>query len=43
MCIVREAAMFWHERQMRAKINAAVAGVQEEVAAGRFQWNVCDV
>ena len=41
--IVREAAVFWHERQMRAKINAAVAGVQEEVAAGRLQWNVCDV
>ena len=41
--IVREAAVFWHERQMRAKINAAVAEVQEEVAAGRLQWNVCNV
>ena len=28
---------------MRAKINAAVADVQEEVAADRLQWNVCDV
>ena len=41
--IVREAAVFWHSRQMRAEINAAIAEVQEEVAAYRLQWNVRDV
>ena len=41
--IVREAAVFWHERQMRAKINAAVADIPEEVAAYRLQWSVRDV
>ena len=40
---VREAAVFWQERQMRAKINSAVAEVKEEVAAGRLRWNVSDV
>ena len=41
--VVREAAVFWHERQMRAKINSAVAEVAEEVAADRLHWNVADV
>ena len=36
--IVREAAIFWAERDMRAKINAAVADVREEVRAGRLKW-----
>ena len=41
--VVREALVFWHERQMRTKINAAVAEVREEVRAGRLKWCQRDV
>ena len=41
--IVREAWFFWQELHMRAKINTAAAEVNEEVAAGRLQWNFHDV
>ena len=41
--VVREARVFWHERQMRTKINAAVAEVREEVRAGRLKWCQRDV
>ena len=41
--IVREAGHFWRTCNMRAKVNAAVADVRTEVAAGRLQWNQSDV
>ena len=37
--IVREAAQFWNELQMRDKINSAVAEVREEARAGRLRWS----
>ena len=41
--IVREAGAFWKELGMRTKVNAAVAAVRAEVAAGRLQWTESDV
>ena len=41
--IVREAATFWKEQDMRAKVNAAVAEVREEVAQKRLTWCYNDI
>ena len=41
--IVREAAAFWAELGMRAKINFAVKEIREEHSAGRIGWSVEDV
>ena len=36
--IVREAATFWKELDMRRKVNSAAAKVREEVQQGRMSW-----
>ena len=41
--IVREAGVFWNERVMRPKINAAVADVRERVRQGRLSWTEAHV
>ena len=41
--IVREAGVAWNDLGMRAKVNAAVAQVKHEHAAGRLKWCVRDV
>ena len=40
---VREADVFFKELDMRTKLNAAVADVREEAAAGRLRWTMSDV
>ena len=37
--IVKEAGEIWQRRNMREKVNAAVAAVRDEVDAQRLQWN----
>ena len=41
--IVREAATFGKELDMRRKVNAAVAEVREEVLPGRMSWCFNDI
>ena len=36
--IVREAATFWKELDMRKKVSSTVAEVREEVKQGRLTW-----
>ena len=41
--IVREAATFWKDMNMRHKVNAAVAEVRAEVKEGRLAWCYNDI
>jgi len=41
--IMREAADFWRELDMRVKVNAEVAAVRAEAEAGRLAWTYSDV
>ena len=41
--IVREAGKIWNARNMREKVNAAVAAVRDEVAARRLKWTPKDI
>ena len=41
--VCKEAAVFFHELGMRAKINREVENVKAEVAAGRLAWNKAHV
>ena len=41
--ICREAAQFWREREMRKKINSAVAEIEERFNAGFLPWNYATV
>jgi hypothetical protein len=41
--IVREAATFWKELNMRKKVNSAVAEIREEVKQARMSWCSTDI
>jgi len=41
--IVREAATFWKELDMRKKVSSTAAEVREEVKQGRLTWCYADI